>query len=342
MYDCAKDMVAFHDDEVTLPRAEQTAMRDRRNSNRDRLKKGLAKGEKPSFDEAVVQGSYAMKTMLQHAAFDYDIDDGIYFAEGVLVGDRGGEMTALQARNLVRDAVDDGSFAQPPAVHSNCVRIIYQKGYHVDLPVYRKLTSYGESFYELAASGGWKRSDARNVTKWFKAERERSADGAQMRRIVRLIKKFAKSRESWSGRILSGFGITALVVENQKLYSREDESLYETMKAVRDRLDLRLEIKHPVTPDEAVTNGPDDANARKLREKLTEALGSLKPLFETDCTRNDALACWDKVFNTTFFSARGEVKTDRAAVGALTSAAIIGSHDEASAAILSSGGSRHA
>jgi hypothetical protein len=39
-----------------------------------------------------------MKTMTQHLAKDYDIDDGVYFSKEVLVGDRGAEMSALQAR----------------------------------------------------------------------------------------------------------------------------------------------------------------------------------------------------------------------------------------------------
>ena len=41
MHDCADDVIAYHDEEVTLPQTERTAMRDRRNANRDRLKDGL-------------------------------------------------------------------------------------------------------------------------------------------------------------------------------------------------------------------------------------------------------------------------------------------------------------
>jgi hypothetical protein len=38
MYDCNDDVLAFHNDEVTLPQPLRTAMRDRRNANRKRLK----------------------------------------------------------------------------------------------------------------------------------------------------------------------------------------------------------------------------------------------------------------------------------------------------------------
>lgn len=346
MYDCSKDVRAYHDQKVTLPRSEQTAMRDRRDSNRRRLEKGLDANEDPQPSEFVKQGSYAMRTMIQHPDNDYDIDDGVYFLKEDLVGDRGGEMTSRQAREMVRDAVDDGSFAMPPEVRSNCVRVYYQKGYHVDMPVYRTVTEGGETWHELASSSGWRRSDARDVTAWYEDGLARSQDGPQERRLTRYIKKFARSRDSWRGTILCGFGITVLVDERAWIDTgREDRALHETMRSMRDRLDADLEIEHPVTPDDMLTSGPTDAKAAKLRDKLSEALIWLEPLFDPNCTRNQALACWDKVFNTSFFSERGEDEARSQASWArpvIGSAALVGLEQATSAAVLSSGGGRHA
>ena len=89
MFDCAKDVRAYHDQDVTLPKTEQDAMRDRRNSNRTRLRNGLAAAGKPAPHEFVKQGSYAMKTMVRDPDNDYDIDDGVYFRKEDLVGERG-------------------------------------------------------------------------------------------------------------------------------------------------------------------------------------------------------------------------------------------------------------
>jgi hypothetical protein len=313
MFDCSNDIIAHHDDKVTLPQADRTEMRGRRNANRDRLKRGLEKNKKPIPSEFASQGSYAMKTMTRHPEYDYDIDDGAYFDNGVLIGDRGAEMSALQARQMVRDALDDGSFKRPPEVRENCVRVHYTAGYHVDVPVYRRVTikdAWGgeTSYYELASTD-WKRSDARHVTDWFEQENTRQSpdigNGRQLRRVVRQIKKYARSRDSWRGQVLSGFGITKLVTE---CYfgnaSREDAALYDTMKAIRDRLNRNLVVAHPITPNETITNGSDDARARYFRDRLTEAVDSLAPLFDYDCTRTKALKCWDKVFATTFFSER--------------------------------------
>ena len=348
MFDCSKDVRAYHNQDVTLPKTEQDSMRNRRNANRKRLRKGLEKADRPEPIEFVAQGSYAMKTMVRDPDNDYDIDDGVYFRKEDLVGPRGAEITSLQARQMVRDAVDDGRFKQAPEVRSNCVRVYYEAGYHVDLPVYRRVgtsTVFGEEIhYELAASSGWKRSDARDVTEWYEDERAKSADGQQLRRINRDLKKYARSRYSWRAGILSGFGISVLVIERFRQNDREDRALYDTMVAIRDRLDWDLEVAHPVTPDDYITSGADDARARSFRDKLTDAIDTLQPLFRTDCTREQALKCWDKVFATTFFSERLE-NEQRAAVTApaiIGSAALVSSTSAAADAVSSAGGGRSA
>jgi hypothetical protein len=310
MYNCSKDVLGFHNDKVTLPEKERGEMRDRRNSNRDRIKNGLKNNDKPSPLDFCSQGSYAMRTMTQHPEKDYDIDDGCNFEKGDLKNENGTEMTALEAKQMVRDAVDNGSFKTPPAVCENCVRVYYDAGYHVDIPVYREVTKKNiwgneEVYNELAASD-WTRSDARNVTAWFDNENQSQSpdetNGRQLRRIVRSIKKFAISRPEWKGKIGSGFLITKLVTEKyQSNLYREDESLYYTMRAIRDRLEYDLVVNHPVTPNCTITKGNNDSKARFLKDKLSEAIDSLQVLFESDCTAEKAAKAWDKVFNTDYF-----------------------------------------
>ena len=348
MFDCSKDILAYHNQGVTLPKTDQDSMRSRRNANRDRLRKGLKKVGKLAPIEFVAQGSYAMKTMVRDPDNDYDIDDGVYFRKEDLVGPRGAELTSRRARQLVRDAVDDGRFKQAPEVRANCVRVCYEAGYHVDLPVYRRVVTssiFGErTHYELAASSGWKRSDARDVTDWYEKERAKSADGRQLRRLNRDLKKYARSRHSWRAAILSGFGISVLVIECFRADDREDRALYDIMVAIRNRLDWNLEVAHPVTPGDYITSGADDARARLFRHKLTDAINALQPLFKTDCTREQALRCWDKVFATTFFGERLE-NEQRAAVTApaiIGSAALLSSTSTAADAVSSAGGGRSA
>jgi hypothetical protein len=166
----------------------------------------------------------------------------------------------------------------------NCVRVSYETGFHVEVPVYRRVTTRDvlgkETYHHELASSEWKRSDARDVTAWFETEDDNKSpdtdNGRQLRRIDRQIKKYARSREGWKGQILSGFGITKLVTECFRGdASREDKALYDTMKAIRDRLKGNLVVQHPVTPGETITSGNDEARARFLRDRLSEALDTL-------------------------------------------------------------------
>ena len=351
MHDCNDDVVAYHDDEVTLPQKERTAMRDRRNANRDRLKKGLKEAKKPSVKEFASQGSYALKNMTQHPDNDWDIDDGVYFDKDDLVGPKGGEMSSLDARQMVRDAVDDGSFKTKPEVRQNCVRIFYDAGFNVDQPVYRRISKKdangNDAFDFELASADWKRSDARDVTAWFETENERQSpddtNGRQLRRHTRYLKKFARSRSSWEDRILSGFGITKLVTELFRGHAtREDESIYNTMVAIRDRLNVNLVINHPVTRNETITDGTNDAKARFFRDKLTEAIDALKPTLEANCTRSTALACWDRVFNTDFFSKRDKSEAKEAAAAAVSAGILKDTAARIDRPVYKDGGGRYA
>ena len=107
--------------------------------------------------------------------------------------------------------------------------------------------------------------------------------------------------------------VTKLVTEKyQSDNVREDQSLYYTMKGIKERLDWDLEVKHPVL-DEYLTKGTDDSKTKFLREKLDEALKNLDVLFEPDCTRSQALKAWGKVFNTSYFSDRDSSSSKSAA-----------------------------
>lgn len=300
MHDCSKDVVAYHKEKVTLPKAEQEKMKERRNNNRDRLKSRLETKELPAPKIIIKQGSYAMKTMVQEENNDYDIDDGIYFTQKSLKGPSGGDKSALDARKMIQGALDDKRFKDAPSVRTNCVRVYYEDGSHVDMPVYRIRDDDGE--YELASASDWKVSRAADVEKWFKdADDTKSpADNKhQFRHIVRMLKKFARSRASWKTQITSGFAISVLT---QELYSadsdRDDKSLRNTMQNIYDRLqNASLEVKHPVTPDAMITNGADDAKMKFFRGKLKDALKALEVLDKPDCTHKEALKAWDTVFN---------------------------------------------
>lgn len=352
MHNCHEDVLAFHNQAVTLPQAERDEMRQRRDANRRRLRDGLARDKEPSPSESQTQGSYAHRTMVQDKSKDYDIDDGAYFWRNALVGPKGGDKTARDVKEMVRKAIHDDRFRTPPEVRTNCVRVFYDAGYHVDVPVYRKVKTIiaGEEYvHSEIASSDWKATDPVAVTRWFNDQNQSKSpdemNGRQLRRQTRLTKAFARSRESWRPRIATGFMITTLIADNcyRSRADREDESLHYTMVAMRDRLHRSLEIKHPTVAGEMLTSGPDDARSRFLRDKLDWATGELRVLFDAHCTRREALKAWDKVFDTTFFSDRlDDGSADRNDKAARTAAAVLVSSPGRSSAVDRRGGGRYA
>lgn len=311
MFDCSKDVVAFHKEEVTLPRSEQTVMRNRRNSNRHRLKLRLKAVNDPTPKEFIKQGSYAMLTMVQDADKDYDIDDGVYYTQVSLRDSDGNDMQPKEARQMICDVLKDDRFNKQPQVKRNCARVFYEEGYHVDLPLYRIRESDGE--YELASGDEWVVSRAADVEQWFKdvnSELSPENNGHQFRHIVRMLKKFARSRKTWKDKTASGFTITKLAEEHFVADSdRIDVALRMTMQCIYDRLLYRLEVDHPVTPNSKLTSGPNDEKSIFFRDKLHDVLIELEVLDKKNVTQKEALNAWDKVFNTSFFSGRCKEET---------------------------------
>src|SRR6266571_512536 len=260
MKDCSTDILNYHDDEVTLSPALRDKLRGNRDANRDRLRRGLETNKKPKPDEFIIQGSYAMKTMTQHPKNDYDIDDGVAFAEEKLKERNGTPFTPQQAKEMVRDAlVEGGGLSEDPIVKKNCVRVKYAAGHHVDIPVYRTKNSPGITKKELAGES-WRESNPTEITDWFgrteKNVRQTGEAEPQLRRIVRIVKKYARrnlERNSPNGLIL-----TVLTAEQHTAYdSREDHAMREVLGKIRSRLLLDKVVFNPANRTEKLTRDKD-------------------------------------------------------------------------------------
>lgn len=322
---CHSEMTNFHSDNVTLPKKQQDDMRERRNNGRTRLENGLSEAKKPQPKLICSQGSYQMRTMVQDPDNDYDIDDGAYFASDDLKDDAGNALTPLAARQRVCDALAwDGRFKQEATVKRNCVRQVYALGYHIDVPVYRIVTTKDENdksveHYELASGDDWTRSDARAVTRWFNGLvgelNAGESDGSQMRRVTKLTKKFAR-RAGWKDKTTSGICISKLVVDHFKYSAdRDDKALRQTWQAIDTKLQTSTEIDHPVLDTKLASDG--DEQVVFFRDCLSDALNTLEVLDTVDCKRADARDAWDEVFDTTYFTDQPDKDDDQAAKAAV-------------------------
>ena len=316
--DCNSEMTNFHRDNVTLGVKQQNQMRVNRNAGRTRLENGLNEAGKPQPEEVHSQGSYQMRTMVQDDKNDYDIDDGAYFACVDLTDNKGNTLTPLEARERVCSALKwDGRLKKEAMVKRNCVRQEYAEGHHIDIPVYRIVTTKNDknedvTHYELASGNEWVKSDARGVTSWYNGKvgilNAGESDGSQMRRVTKLTKKFAR-RQNWKLKTTSGICITKLVVDNFKVNTdRDDKALRETWKAIDAKLQKSTEIDHPVLDAKLASAG--DAAVTFFRYCLSDALKTLEALDKPDCTRKQAREAWDNVFDTDFFTKLPDNRSD--------------------------------
>lgn len=313
MIDMHKGLNQFYEDHVRLGVERQT-LAEHRDTNLDRLKSGLDKLDYPSSFDSRDQGSYAMHTINQHPENDYDIDVAIIFSKDDLPS------SALDTRKRIEEAVQEGggNFRQPPEALTNAVRVYYAEGHHIDLAIYRQYEEDGRGVIYEHAGSVWTPRHPMEITNWFnETVRESSPSrdqGAtvsknQMRRIVRWIKAFAKSREHWN--LPGGLIISVLVAECYRAdFHRDDLSLYNTMAAIRDRLKVDEDVLNPVDTTQTLTNRRVDiARVRRFRNKLDRAISELEALHSPDCSEEEAIEAWHWIFQHSFWSTDGDAES---------------------------------
>lgn len=310
MFDYNEQVQAYETDCVNLPQAVKDKLRDQREANRTRLKRNRPDSIRLNDDHFIPQGSMAIGTTVQEDNNAYDIDDGVWFHKEDLKKKDGTSFTARETQEMVRDAVKDPNFNKQPEIHNNCVRVFYAEGHHVDIPCYRKLDAdTDQERQELAGAAGFAASDPTEINRWFidrveALNKQRDGAGSQLRVMIRLIKRFARSRgEDWD--MPNGLKLTMLVEEcAPTYYERDDEAFYWLLSKLKERLSSSLEVENRAqtkTPKDKLTKSTNDANMVELRTRVGEALDKLLVLHRSDCTKKQAREAWDWVFQSDGF-----------------------------------------
>ena len=301
MFDFSEKIDEFHKNYVRLSLAQQSDMKRRREANLSRLRSGLETLGKPKIVEVINQGGYAMKTMVQPPKGDvdsrYDIDMGVVF--------EGGEaLTPVTTKNWVSDALacKASNMLASPENKPKCVRVVYSDGYQCDFPVFRRIISGGSYNYELAVNDQWIESDPAAMNRWFNEKvRELSPECSssyQLRRVVRLLKYFAKVHGFRRGeKFPAGLVATALVVEEYvPVEGRDDESIYRTLLNLSER-----PVDRPVMANNLQIS--DDKDIPRIQRFVHEANIAVAALSAVE-NSVDAVAvesAWHDVFQHSYF-----------------------------------------
>jgi len=249
-----------------------------------------------------------MRTVIQTLSSDesYDIDVGVKIPATVLVSDSGDSMSPSVVKSAVCEAMRDDRFVKQPLIKRNCIRIFYadedEYKHHVDVPIYRVSSNGGALVQELASEHEWIESNPTQINAWFEQlirSLNTSKDGAgtQLRVVVRLLKRFAKSRAEWD--MPSGLKLTMLCCECFVPAERLDIALKNTIGTIADRLESSQAIHNLAQADgsqDMLTRTAHDTSVIQLQQRLREAMATLSEIGQSTCTESGACEAWDAVF----------------------------------------------
>lgn len=322
MFDASQQLNTFYENYVRLGPNLRNDLAGYRDLNLQRVTNGLKLlGDKngivyKTYVDSKNQGSYAMHTLNQCEHTDYDIDVAVVFEKDDL------PENAADARMRVRDALQEKmngtNFSKDPDARKNAVTVWYSDGYHIDFAVYRRRTDwFGNIVIEHAGGDEWSPRDPMAYTNWFTGQVDSKSPPTvfqselgmtvttpkgQLRRIVRFVKAFARSRSAWA--LPGGIVITSLVCEVYKQNAtRDDVALVDTQKALLTRLKSSVQVENPVQPGiYFTTSARRRREVERLRDELEAKLPNLDVLYRADCSQRQAMGAWDSIFWHNFWS----------------------------------------
>jgi hypothetical protein len=222
------------------------------------------------------QGSFEMNTGVNpipeydndgNTLLKYDLDFGVYFIEKE---DEVNKKLIDTWHNWVYQAVEDHT-NQKPIKKTTCIRVIYNDGHHIDLPIYYKL----DDVIELAhKSKGWIESDPKAFYEWFN-----NLKNAQLERIVRYLKAWKNYRENKNSnlKLPSGFELTILAANNWVKDDNDDKAFRETIRKIEAELNRVNGFKcmRPTAPIEDVFSDYSEIRKTNFLSALSNLLTDL-------------------------------------------------------------------
>lgn len=266
--------------------------------------------------EFQTQGSFIMDTLIAPIHDDYDLDDGVYFIGSLSKQQR---PEPAEFHKYIMLAIDKGYDDIEKIIDkATCVRVIYKKGFHVDIPIYYAdnldhpdlankedwwvLSNPIEfiAWFEDRIQSGFKKGFLLEAAlyddyrRWITDSRKLDH---QLRRIVRYLKSWGDLRRE---EMPCGLIMTILATNNYHSHERDDISLKETLINIQASLQRNFVCERPTTPqNEDLFKGYQnkDAFMKYLAQFIENAKQALEePNLNTSCnywrkSLGDRLSC---------------------------------------------------
>lgn len=306
VYDLSSKMQYFYNEYVVLPGDIQADLFKKKRLNISRLKEGLEiynleNGRDYKVLSVITQGSIAMHTAIQNDKKDYDIDVAVIFDK-----DNIKDIGPQAIKNVVEFALKKtcSNFSTAPEAKTNCVRIEYAEGYHIDFAIYRRIKQQDGTYTYEHAGSRWRPRDPNAINNWFR--NEVSEKGTELRQVVRLLKTFSKSRDDWK---MPGGLIQSVLCDEVDFAHIEklDEIFLYCLEKIKGRLNKSTDVMNPV--DESISllmKKADTTKMENLSSRLTQHLKKMDALYDKDCDEATAYAVWREFFQHDFWNLEAE------------------------------------
>ncbi|MDP2644041.1 MAG: nucleotidyltransferase [Desulfobacterales bacterium] len=260
----------------------------------NKIKKSLEENQMPSVS-ILLQGSYIMKTGVKPIEkLEHDIDIGLKFYIDK------NKFTAAEVRKWVFEAIK--KHTNNVDEKASCIRVSYEKGFHVDLVVYAVEKSGSDEIYNLAhKDNGWRPADPPKLLKHveslnakYKGTDDPLTSTTQFRRVIRYLKRWDDEAVPYeSSSKPAGLAYTLLCGEysagphKNGTDSNDSSMLYQIAEKVSN-LSGRIQIYKPTPEYEDLFSKLSEAEMIKLKQRFK----SLKEaLMEADVEPSERKAC---------------------------------------------------
>ncbi len=282
MANCHEQLLLFNQG-LNISKTTRTSLASANRAVREHLKKQCAEKSYP-FKRFKVQGSKQLGTLIRKHGEECDIDIGVCFYPKP-------NITPEALMKAVHRFFANGHSTQTqPELKKKCVRVLYARRIHIDLPIYylEKPTGKGQAY--LATRQGWAKNDPREFEDWFKEQGRKEI--TQLVRLVRYLKAWC-NHIAGDRRMPQGVALTVLAGTVFKPDARDDIALLTTLTGLSEVLSQKWSCLMPVYPHDELLRRISKADQVHFMQQLSLFIVDAQRAIKTPKSV-DAFTLWKK------------------------------------------------